>query len=399
MSSHSILILGAGTSYVDLIRTATESCEEVIVTDQAENAPGFAVADRSEPVDITDVEGTRRIAEQYDVDGILPVNDYGVQTAAVVSDELDLPGIRPDVASHCVDKAEMRRQWSRAGIPQPDFEVVTTLEAANDAFKSIAGSVVFKPADSTGGGSRGVSIVETESEVTDAFEFAQSPYDDDDRIVVEEMAVGSEHSIEVITTPNEGSTVVAISDKEKTPLPYRVDKSVIYPTDSAGRTRIAETAVEAVEALGIDFGAAHVELAYTEDGPKLFELGARCGGGATAEPIVPAVTGIPYFQNIVKLYFGDTEVNFQPKKQDGVTYRFLTPKPGVLQSVTGVDAVRARDDVLSCRIWVEPGDRINSVNAGHDRCGSIITHGSTREAAYRSADEAEALLEFRVKNE
>ncbi|WP_440992288.1 ATP-grasp domain-containing protein [Haloarchaeobius baliensis] len=399
MTQNSLLILGAGTSYVDLIRGASDVCSHVVVTDQDETAPGFAAADDSEPVDIMDIDGTREVAEMYGVDGVLPVNDYGVRTAAVVSDELDLPGIKPSVASRCIDKAEMRRQWEKAGLSQPDFEVVTTLEGAHEAFDSIPGTTVFKPADSTGGGSRGVSIVEDASEVADAFSFAQSPYDDDERIIVEEMAVGSEHSIEVVTVPNDDPTVVAISDKEKTPLPYRVDKSVIYPTKSEARQQIADAAIDAVDALGIDFGAAHVELAYTDEGPKLFELGARCGGGATADPIVPAVTGIPYFQNIAKLYSGDTDVDFEPKKRDGVTYRFLTPEPGILESVSGVDTVRQRDDVLSCRIWIEPDDTIEPVKEGHDRCGSVITHGPTRDSAYQSAEEAESLLEFHIKDE
>lgn len=396
--SKTVLILGAGVSYLNILEAASETGYRIIATDQNADAPGFDLVDHAETVDITNIEGTLRVAKEYDVEGIVPINDHGIQTAAIVADELNLPGIRPEVAEICTDKAAMRREWKQAGISQPEFGVVTTISEAADAFDTIGAPIILKPANSIGGGSRGVSIVENRKELERAFEFAQSAYKTDDRVLVEECLQGSEHSIEVVVH-NNNAHVLAISDKEKTPPPYRVDKSVIYPSNSQERDAIASVAQKATSALGIDFGAAHVELCVTDSGPQMFELGARCGGGATASPIVPAVTGIQYFQELLKLHAGDEPESLEPKRCDGVTYRFLTPDPGRLEAVHGVETVRSWDGILACEIWQEPGDKIPPIRVGSDRSGAVISHAETRTDGYQLACEAEDYLEFVVSGD
>lgn len=390
--SDRLLVLGAGVSYTASIRAARRAGYEVVAIDQNEEAPGFEHADHAEPVDITDIEGALAVAREYEVGGVVPVNDYGVVTAARVARELDLVGIDPAVAETCTDKARMRRAWEEAGIPQPEFGVARTLAEAREHAVRIGYPLVTKPADSTGGGSRGVSLVDGPDGLPDAVAFAQSVYDDDDRVLIEKRATGTEHSIEVVADGT-GHRAVVVSDKEKTPPPYRVDKSVIYPTDSDRRAEIERVAEAATAAVGVDIGAAHVELAFTDDGPKLFELGARTGGGATPDPIVPAVTGVDYFAEVATLYMGDP-ASFDPTRRDGATYRFLTPPPGRLSALRNVEEVRSWEDVLDCRIWVSPGDEITQVRVGGDRSGSVITHGDTREEAYDLADRAEDRIRF-----
>ena len=83
--------------------------------------------------------------------------------------------------------------------------------------------LIFKPADSRGGGSRGISRVDGPAQVAGALEFAQSFYADKD-VVIEEFLEGVEHSLELVAEPGGRFTLLAISDKEKTPPPYRVDE-------------------------------------------------------------------------------------------------------------------------------------------------------------------------------
>jgi biotin carboxylase len=391
--SKTVLILGGGVYSVDLIEAAQDAGFEVVVTDQDEGAPGFAVADHAEAVDITDRDRTIGVANYYDIDGVVPINDYGVETAAVVADERGHRGIDPTVARTCTDKAAMRAAWDSAGVPQPSYFLSCCIKEAKAAIERLGYPAILKPANSLGGGSRGVSTVEKRSEIEQAFKFAQSVYEDDDRVLVEALAEGTEHSIEIVSTPDM-TTILAVSDKEKTSKPYRVDESVIYPSDSPERERIERAAQNAVEALGIDIGAAHVELAVTDKGIQLFELGARVGGGATADPIVPAVTGVNYFADLVSLLVGESTPAFEPSDMNGVTYRFLTPSPGRVVRIDGVEEVRSWDGILGCRLWCEVGDTIEKVRTGVDRSGSIIAHGETRSAAYELAERAEERIEF-----
>ena len=257
--------------------------------------------------------------------------------------------------------------------------------------------LIVKPNDSRGGGSRGVSKVRNAEELPRAIEFAQSFYDDKSA-VIEEYLDGVEHSVETIT--HEGEThVLAMSDKVKTPEPYRVDKSVIYPSaiTPEATERVHAVVKAAVRALGIVEGAAHVELCTTADGPRLFELGARCGGGGTPDPIVPFLTGVEMFKEVVRLALGEEPGNLKPLYTRGCVYRFLTPAPGRLRSFRGLDEVRSWTNILDADVTLREGDEIRPVRAGGDRAGFVIAGGLTRAEAIALADRAEAHITFECR--
>jgi len=368
----------------------------VVAIDRNPDAPGKAAADVFAPVDIADLQGAIDVAREHGVKAVLPLSDYGVQTAAGVASALGLRGNSPEVARNATSKARMRRLWEKAGVPSTRFRVVRDLDAAMQATRELGSwPLIFKPADSRGGGSRGISRVDSPSQIRGALEFAQSFYEDKD-VVIEEFLDGIEHSMELVAAGGR-FTVLAISDKEKTPPPYRVDKSVIYPTvfRDQDRDRICEVAIEATRALGVEIGAVHVELCSTATGPRLFELGARFGGGHTPHPIVSFLTGVDEIAAVTRLLLGEDPGPLSPRREAGCVYRFLTPPPGTLDSIHGVYEVRRWDGVLDCGVWAKPGSEVRAVRTGGDRAGYVVTGGQDRESALELADRAEAAIEFR----
>lgn len=369
----------------------------VVAIDRNPEAAGRAAADAFEAVDIADAKSAIEVARRHSIDAVIPLSDYGVQTAAEVAAALGLPGNPPEVARNATSKARMRRLWEQAGVPSARFRVVRDLDAAIAATRELdSWPLIFKPADSRGGGSRGISRVDGPSGVSAALTFAQSFYQNKD-VVIEEFLEGIEHSLELVMKPGGQCTVLAISDKEKTPPPYRVDKSVIYPTAFEGRERerIGEVAIEAARALGMEIGAAHVELCTTATGPRLFELGARFGGGHTPHPIVSFLTGVNEIEVVTRLLLGEEPGPIEPVREAGAVYRFLTPPPGVLESVGGLDEVRRWEGVLDCGVWVGAGSRIQPVRTGGDRAGYVVAGASGRESALALADRAESAIDFR----
>ncbi len=390
-----ILILGASRYYVRSILAARKLGYHVIVTDKNPAADGFRFADHYEVMDISNIEDTIGVAKKYAVDGVVAVNDFGVMTAAVVAKEMGLIGISPKVAEFATSKAWMRRKWEEAVVPSARFRVVKSIDEAYVAVEDLdTWPLILKPADSRGGGSRGVSKIHNRCELKPALEFAQSFYEDKS-VVIEEFLSGIEHSVETITYAGE-TYVLAVSDKEKTPPPYRVDKSVIYPTIFTGPElqKVHETTKQAVQSIGIDTGAAHVEICTTPDGPKLFEIGARCGGGGIPDPIVPFVTGIEMFKEVVRIALGERPHRLIPLHTRGCVYRFLTPKPGILKKVTGIDDVKTWKNILDCGVLVNEGDEVRSVKMGGDRSGFVITGSDTRQSAIALADKAEDYIHF-----
>jgi biotin carboxylase len=392
-----VLALGAAQHQAFTLTAIKAMGCRVVAIDRNPEAPGRASADVFEAVDITDARGAIDVARRHGIDAVVPLSDYGVQTAAEVAAALGLPGNSPEVARNATSKARMRQLWERAGVPSARFRVARDMAAAVSAVRELdSWPLIFKPADSRGGGSRGISRVDGLAEVGAALEFAQSFYQDKD-VVIEEFLEGTEHSLELVAEPGGRFTVLAISDKDKTPPPYRVDKSVIYPTvfQDRERSRIGEVAIDAARALGIEIGAVHVELCTTPTGPRLFELGARFGGGHTPHPIVSFLTGINEIAVVTSLLLGEDPGPISPTREAGAVYRFLTPPPGTLESIRGVDEVRRWEGVLDSGVWVGPGSQVRAVRTGGDRAGYVVAGGHDRESAIELADRAESAIEFR----
>jgi biotin carboxylase len=390
-----LMILGASRYYIRSIIAARELGYEVVVTDRNPESAGFRYADHHEVVDIADIDRSIDVARKYKIDGVIALHDFGVRTAASVAEYFGLVGISPQVASWATDKASMRRRWEEAGVPSARFRVVDTIEEAYGAVDELdMWPLVVKPADSRGGGSRGVSKVENRSQLKAALEFAQSFYKSE-TVVIEEFLEGIEHSVETITYGGE-THILAVSDKQKTRSPYRVDKRVIYPTLMTGKPleRIHESVKAAVRTLGVDVGPAHVELCTTRDGPRLFELGARCGGGGTPDPIVPFLTGVEMFKEVVRISQGEKPKNLVPRYMRGCVYLFLTPQTGIVKGVRGLEAVRAWENILDCEVLLKAGDEVREVKSGGDRVGFIIAGGETRQSAIALADRAERSIHF-----
>jgi hypothetical protein len=238
-------------------------------------------------------------------------------------------------------------------------------------------------------------VLSSEQDIQPAVRFGTAFYEDKTMLVEGFVNSVREHSAEVIVwqgTPH----VIAISDKIKTPLPYRVDKNVLYPTQITGEAldTLRRTIIDAVLSLGITTGAAHVELASTSSGPVLFELGARVGGGGTPEPLVSHITGVNEMVETVRILAGDEPQCLEPKWNLGGNYHFLTPLPGRVSRIEGFpDAMRV-SGVLDGELFVGPGSVIPEVRVGTDRSGFLIATGKNRDEAYSNGLLAESKIQI-----
>lgn len=390
-----VLLLGGSRYTLRSIVAARELGCDVVVVDRDASAEGFRHAALHEVVDITDTAGVVEVARKYRVSAVVALSDFGVRSASAAAHALGLAGLDQESAEQVTRKSCMRRRWDEAGVPSVRWRLVTSAADALDAADELGvWPLIVKPDDSRGGGSRGVRVVGSRVDIPAAFAAAQASYASN-AVVVEECVSGIEHSVETFTYAGQ-THVLAVSDKVKSPLPFRVDTSVIYPTCVRGSQfdAIVDASRAAVRALGIVSGPAHVELCTTASGPRLFELGARCGGGATPDPIVPFVSGIEQLKETVRVALGDPPVNLVPSRARGCVYRFFAPPPGRLAEVRGVDEVRTWAGVLDCAVTIEPGHEIRPLKAVTDRAGFLITGADTREEALAVADHVEQHITF-----
>lgn len=398
MRSKKILILGASRYYSRCIEGARQAGYYVIVVDRNPHSDGFRYADESAICDIVDKEGILTIAMAHGISAIVPINDYGVPTAAYVAEKMGLLGISSEVAILATDKEAMRRRWIETGVPCPKSAIAENESEFRQAIAEVGLPCILKPAHGIGGASRGVIVLEKEDEIPDAISFSQQFYSDKKTLVESFVQAEVEHSVEVLIRDGRAQ-VIAVSDKIKTALPYRVDKAVLYPSRITGErlTALKQTVVDSVLALGITNGVAHVELASTPDGFVLFEIGARCGGGGTANPIVKHSSGVDQFTEFVRILAGDEPGQLEPDRVLGCCYYFITPATGEVESISGFDDVLSSEGILDADLFFVSGSHIQDVTIGTERSGFIISTGQTATEALERAERAEQLMSIQYK--
>ena len=387
MASKRILILGGGRYNLPSIRGAREAGFFTLVADKNSKAPGLQAADLGLPIDLNDCDSlTEAVSNCGGVDGIISMAEVGVRAAANLSARLGVPSISQEAAANATSKAAMRQHWRKIAKYSTGFEVATTVAEARRAVKQLQRfPLIFKP-DRSFGGSRGVTRVETPDEIENAFHAAQAGGLPNTAVVIEHWVEGSEHSAEVLIWKGRTS-VLCIGQKIKSLLPYRVDVSVQYPAQltPAQEATVADMCQGAATALGLTQGVAHIEFGYTQEGPVLFELGARCGGGHTPQ-IAHHVSGVDEFVESCRMACGIAPSQFVSVHRRGADYRFLVFAPGVVDHINIPATVGADRSILDVGVTVERNDEIRPLRSTSDRAGFLVALGETLQEAVDRAD-------------
>ena len=109
-----IMILGAGTYQVPLIKTAKKLGIYTIVVSIPGNYPGFAIADKVYYENTTDYETILKIAKEEQIDGSVTAGtDVAVITIGRVCDELKLSGLSFEAAQIAANKLLMKTKQKR----------------------------------------------------------------------------------------------------------------------------------------------------------------------------------------------------------------------------------------------------------------------------------------------
>ncbi len=396
--SAAIMVLGGNVYTVPSILSLKEAGFTVAVVDGNPEAPAFEIADICGKFDFRDWEQGLALARAQKVQGVIPTHDRGVLPAALISEALGLRGPSPEAARAATSKKLMRQAWSAAGLPSPVIAIARNVEEFRVAVTRIGFPAICKPTDDVGGGSRGVRRLDAETDLAEAYRFATS-FSDSPETLVEPCYEGLEHSVEVLMRDGKGIALM-VSDKVKTPPPYRVDKSVIYPSRLTGKAlqRVRMLSVEAARAVGLRDGAAHVELCTLPDGGNaLFEIGLRCGGGATPHPIALLASGINEIVEYAHILTG-TVRDFSPKFAKGAVFHFITAKPGKLKSVDGFETARAMPGIIEAGLTAKPGDMVKEIRTSSDRLGYFVAADQTGAEAHQRALVAEQQLTFEYGN-
>jgi len=391
-----IMIIGGGMMQVPLIQAARRMGLRTVVTDYNRESPGFGLADIALEVSTRNIDfsvlAARRIAGQVPIHGVLTVGTDASRTVSAVAAALELPGIRYDVAERATDKIKMRECFKAHGVPSPDFQYVWTREEARSAIERLGLPVVIKPADNMG--ARGVRMLESAEEVEEAFTGARRA-SVSGMIIIEQFMQGHELSIDSLVWDGHVE-ITGIADRIIDGAPYFIERGHILPSALPGADQQAAVSVmiQGIRALGIDVGAAKGDIKMTPRGPMIGEIAARLSGGFMSGFTFPLATGIDLMSAALKIAMGEPPDGLTPKFNRVAADRAITPEPGLVTRIAGLDKARTLPGVEKIFTMYKVGDTYHPPTCNMGKFGNIIAAAETRSELIEICDRALAAIKI-----
>jgi biotin carboxylase len=268
-------IIGGGVLQQDFVDTVTDMGFETHVFDYDSKCPCAEKANVFHCVSIDAKDEILAIAKQIKPVAVqTAATELGNVTACYVGEKLSLNNNRYETALNTTDKSRMKKILSENNIPSANYKEVYSISAI-DAQK-IDYPVVVKPSDRSA--ARGVTKATEPCSFLAAFEVASSE-SQCGKVIIEECLEGRQYSVETITSHGVHH-VVGITEETFDDTVNFIETRHMLPAilDSKESDQIVEIVMQTLNAFGVRFGAGHIELKMTSDGPKIIEVATRTGG-------------------------------------------------------------------------------------------------------------------------
>ncbi len=342
-------------------------------------------------VDETDDSAVQAFVEDFalksHVSGVLTSSEYFLVSASRRARRLGLPSASPEALQLCRNKKLQRRRLAEAGVPQPQFHFASNEKQAAEAFLKLSGRAVVKPVD--GSGSVGVRLVADDKEMESAVCALLGRVTNERGVaiergvLIEEFVRGPEFSIEIF-----GGKVVGVTRKLLGQQPVFVEVGHTYPAPLRDNDRqlLEKAATDAVRALGLTWGPAHVEAKLAKHAAIIIEVNARLAGGFI--PRLIELTGTDLISATIAAATGAAPLTPESKFA-AAALRFIVPgSGGVITGLSGIGDARSVPGFQEFRTYRRIGETVRLHGDFRDRIGHVIATGSSPENAEANADAA-----------
>jgi len=237
------------------------------------------------------LKGVSHVARSRVIDRIVPLDDFDVETAALLREHLRIPGMGETTARYFRDKLAMRVKARNADILVPDF-----VHALNDSriaqfAEQVPGPWVLKPRSSAA--AIGIRKIEHADQLWPAIEALG---DQRSFFVLERYVPGDVYHVDSIVWERE--VVYHASHKYGTPPMRTAHEGGVFttrslPREAGGFRPLEQLNREVISTFGLVRGVTHTEfIRGHEDGRWYFlETSARVGGAFIVD-VVEAACGL-----------------------------------------------------------------------------------------------------------
>ena len=296
-----IAIIRANYLQLPLVSKALELGHDTICFAWEDGAVAKEICTRFYPISVLEKEKILDVCKKEKIDAILTIaSDVAMPTVSYVAKKLNLVANTIETTLKATNKHEMRVALKKHKLKVPNFIKVTDYHTIS--IKDFNFPIISKPVDSSG--SKGVQIIrekkDVENSVIEAFQYGLSK-----EVILEEFIKGKEISVETISFKGE-HTILTKTEKVTSGPPNFVELEQHQPYHGGVlESQINEISLKALNALGIEFGASHIELLITSKNEiYIIELGGRMGGDFIGSHLVELSTGYDFLKGVIDVALG-----------------------------------------------------------------------------------------------
>jgi biotin carboxylase len=368
---NNLLVFGGGILQISIIEIAKKLGFRTIVIDPDHNAVGVEKADIFVRVDANDYLKTKKIADEYNVKGIVTsATDKPILMMCQIADELNLPFPSYISCETLLNKGKFKGFLKENHFPHAPgqvYDILMKIDAPEYKYP-----VIVKPLINSG--SRGVFKCEYPEKLMDTIKETLL-FCKDDKFIIEEYIEGDEVSVEAIVY-NRKVIIVQITDKIVSASPYNVELGHSQPSIySYKKEEISNLLQKVVDLSGIDNTVIHPELKINNDEITIIEIGPRLGGDYITSRLVPLsmevnleeiqikiATNTPFKLNIVEKASLISFLDFPPDK--------------IVKKIISEDRLkRIFPELIEFKHILNKGTQINRITNSMNRYGHYILKG------------------------
>lgn len=235
------------------------------------------------------LSGVASLMRHKKIDGIVALDDFDVEKAAFLRENLRMPGMGQTTGRYFRDKLAMRMRAKDAGIPIPAFSALFNDEEINEFADSVDAPWVLKPRSEAS--ASGIMKVHSKEELWQKIH----ELGNENRIkyLVEQFKPGAVYHCDGLNL--NGKTVFSITSQYlATPMEISqgggIFRSANIPYNTKDDKEIKKVNEQVLKAFGMQHGANHTEFIKCNDDGKIYflETSSRVGGAHLAEMVEAA---------------------------------------------------------------------------------------------------------------
>ncbi len=263
-------------------------------------------------------------------------------------------------------KAQMQKALQDSGVPSLKTLNTSSEDEVDDWIKEnnlVESPLIIKPPISAG--SEKVFHIPAKGNWKKAFnEILTEPSNitgkTNETVVVQEQAIGTEFAIGTVSA-NGQHYLAHLIQYNKISFSGRdtiYDHVEFVPFREEVHGELLEYARNALDALGVRWGAAHNEIMLTAFGPRLIESVPRMCGGPVVQ-FAREATGSSQADNLVEIFVdGDVQTKKYELKKSVVPVFLKSPDEGIVSNAEIFDDISKLPTLFKPFIWFKNGDHV-----------------------------------------